>query len=84
MKNQLLNNIEDRRVHLMLYFFGGAHHTTGADFTILKKFQNIVNVIPVIAKADSFKPNELLRMKLDIINTSFERGVKFFDCNLAI
>lgn len=46
--------------------------------------QSIVNVIPVIAKADSFKPNELFKMKLDIINTAIDRGVKFFDCNLAI
>ncbi len=41
-------------------------------------------MIPVIAKADSFKPNELFKMKLDIINTAIDRGVKFFDCNLAI
>jgi septin family protein len=43
-----------------------------------------VNVIPVIAKADSFKPDELMKMKLDIINTAIDRGVKFFDCDKAI
>jgi septin family protein len=43
-----------------------------------------VNVIPVIAKADSFKPDELNKMKLDIINTAIDRGVKFFDCDKAI
>lgn len=41
-------------------------------------------MIPVIAKADSFKPNELLKMKLDIINTAIDRKVKFFDCNYAL
>jgi septin family protein len=43
-----------------------------------------VNVIPVIAKADSFKTKELFKMKLDIINTAIDRGVKFFDCDKAI
>ena len=43
-----------------------------------------MNVIPVIAKADSFTSEELFKMKLDIINTAIERGVKFFDCDKAI
>lgn len=43
-----------------------------------------MNVIPVIAKADSFTSEELFKMKLDIINTAIDRGVKFFDCDKAI
>lgn len=76
--------IEDRRVHLMLYFFGAGHHTNASDFTILQRFQDLVNILPVIAKADSFKPNELQRLKLDILNTAIERRVRFFDCAGAI
>lgn len=44
----------------------------------------MVNVIPVIPKADSFTPKELLRMKLDILNTAIERKIRFFDCAGAI
>ena len=56
------NCIDDKRVHLLLYFFGSSHPLSN-DFTIMKKFQKYVNVIPVIAKADSFKPDEMMRMK---------------------
>lgn len=79
-----LNSIDDKRVHLMLYFFGSGHHTNASDFTMLQSFQNLVNVIPVIAKADSFKPNELLKLKIDIIETAEKRKVAFFDCFEAI
>ena len=62
-----LASIVDNRVHLLLYFFNG-HHTNANDFTMLRKLQKIVNVIPLIPKADSFTPLELLRMKMDVVN----------------
>ena len=68
----------------MLYFFGNGHHTNKADFKMLSKFRTLVNVIPVITKADSFKPDELYKMKVDIISTAVDHGVKFFDCAEAI
>lgn len=58
--------MKDDRVHLLLYFFGG-HHSNASDYKILKRFQKYVNIIPIIPKADSFKEDELQRMKLDII-----------------
>lgn len=68
----------------MLYFFGNSKHTNASDFTILQDFQRIVSVIPVISMADSFKTNELLRLKLDIINTGIDRKVQFFNCAAAL
>ena len=68
----------------MLYFFGSSKHTNSSDFTVLQDFQKIVSVIPVISMADSFKSNELLRLKLDIINTGIDRKVKFFNCVAAL
>lgn len=70
-----LKSIVDNRVHLMLYFFGSGHHTSAWDFKILQNFQKLVNVIPVIAKADSFKTNELLRLKVDILDSASQRNV---------
>ena len=67
----------------MLYFFDG-HHTKPSDFKFLKAFQSLVNVIPVIAKADSFKKEELFKMKRDVVLSAFEEKVKFFDCYDAI
>ena len=82
-KIRRINSIPDSRVHLLLFFFSG-HHTNFGDFTMLKKLQTYVNIIPVIAKADSFKENELRQMKVDISSTAEDRGVKFFDCIEAI
>jgi len=68
----------------MLYFFGSSHHSTDNDFTFLKCFDQIVNVIPVVAKADSFKSGEMHRLKMDIISNAQTRKVSFFDCAQAI
>ena len=75
--------MEDKRIHLMLYFFDG-HHCKISDFVMLKRFQKYTNIIPIIAKADSYKEEELKSFKLDILTTAADRGVKFFDCNAAI
>ena len=82
-KIRRINNIADSRVHLLLFFFSG-HHTNFGDFTMLKKLQTYVNIIPVIAKADSFKETELHEMKIDISSTAEDRRVNFFDCIEAI
>jgi len=63
----------------VLYFFDG-YRTEVNDFTMAKCFQKYTNILPVIAKADTFKPDELLKMKLDIITTAHDRGLIFFDC----
>jgi len=68
-KGKLLREIKDNRVHLLLYFFGG-HHTNAADFNNLYKLKKYVNILPIIPKADSFRTEELLRMKTDIIVNS--------------
>jgi septin family protein len=68
----------------MLYFFGASHHSTDNDFTFLKSFDSIVNVIPVVAKADSFKADEMHHLKMDIIEKAHARKVRFFDCSQAI
>jgi len=79
-----MKRIKDNRVHLMLYFFGSGHHTNASDFTILQRFQRIVNIIPCVAKADSFVGEEMSKIKLDIITNASDRDVKFFDCDGAI
>lgn len=80
---RLLNSIKDNRIHLVLYFFDG-HHTKSIDFSMIKRLQNYANVIPIISKADSFKPNELNKIKLDIVANAYERKVNFFDCRQAL
>lgn len=67
----------------MLYFFDG-HHVKISDFVMLKRFQKYANIIPVIAKADSYKEEELKKFKLDILTTAAEFKIRFFDCAEAI
>lgn len=54
----MFNNIKDQRVHLLFYFFDG-FYCKANDFNHIKKFQKYVNVIPLIAKADSFNEKSL-------------------------
>lgn len=67
-------NIEDNRIHLVLYFFEG-HHTKAVDFSMIRKLQKYANIIPVVSKADSFKHEELNAFKLDIISQAADRKI---------
>lgn len=51
---------------------------------MLSKFQKYVNILPIIAKADSFTSTELYKMKMSIINEAEQRNVEFLDCYEAI
>ena len=45
--------LPDPRIHLCLYFLNG-HHIKQADLDFLKALSSYVNILPIIAKADSF------------------------------
>lgn len=51
---------------------------------MLKRIQKYANIIPIIAKADSFVHKELLEIKLGLITKAAERKINFFDCREAI
>jgi septin family protein len=74
-KSRRIKQIDDKRVHLMLYFFGNGSHTNACDFTLLQEFQKTVSILPVISMADRFNPKELHLYKLDIMNTAIDRKV---------
>ena len=61
-----LAKIRDRRIHLLLFFFDG-HHTKDQDFLAIKEFQSLTNVIPLLAKGDSFERAELKKVKENIV-----------------
>ena len=75
--------MEDNRIHLLLYFFEG-HHLKHMEFKVLKTLQSYVNIIPVVAKADSFTQGELQQFKMGIIAEAADRNINFFDCSSAI
>ncbi|CDK24593.1 unnamed protein product [Kuraishia capsulata CBS 1993] len=59
---------EDTRVHVCLYFITPTGHgLRELDVVTMKKLSKYVNVIPIIGRADSFKPSELIQFKRSII-----------------
>lgn len=55
---------KDLRVHACLYFIKPTGHTLKPlDIQIMKKLGSRVNLIPVISKADTLTPNEMLEFK---------------------
>lgn len=58
------SKIKDLRVHACLYFIKPTGHTLKPlDIITMKKLSSRVNLIPVIGKADTLTPNEMLEFK---------------------
>lgn len=79
----MLESIEDQRIHCLLYFLEG-HHVKGIDMKAILKLQQYVNIIPIVAKADTYTQEELEQHKLNIVTEAEDRGIKFFDCSQAV
>ena len=66
-------HIQDTRIHCALYFINPSGHSLRPiDIIVMKKLSEVVNVVPVIAKADSLtlEERELFKQK---VCTSTER-----------
>jgi cell division control protein 12 len=54
----------DLRVHACLYFIRPTGHTLKPlDIEVMKRLSSRVNLIPVVAKADTLSPADLIRFK---------------------
>uniref|UniRef100_A0A0N5AQL5 Septin n=1 Tax=Syphacia muris TaxID=451379 RepID=A0A0N5AQL5_9BILA len=71
--------IPDKRVHLCLYFIAPTGHgLKPLDIEFMKKLHGRVNVIPVIAKADTMTRDELLFFKRQILKEIEENNIKLY------
>lgn len=71
--------LNDTRVHVCLYFLSPTGHTIKAlDLLTMKKIDQKVNIIPVIAKADTIAKNELSKFKQKIIQDLIANQVKIY------
>ncbi|CAG9530346.1 unnamed protein product [Cercopithifilaria johnstoni] len=71
--------IPDKRVHLCLYFISPTGHgLKQLDVEMMKKLHDRVNVIPVIAKADTLTASELSHFKNQITKEIEENGIKLY------
>ncbi|KAG7531390.1 hypothetical protein FFLO_04387 [Filobasidium floriforme] len=69
----------DMRVHACLYFIRpGGHGLKPLDIETMKRLGTRVNLIPVIAKADTMSPTDLEEMKDRVRTTLVAQGIKVY------
>ncbi|ESO93692.1 hypothetical protein LOTGIDRAFT_182098 [Lottia gigantea] len=74
-----IHNYQDRRIHSCLYFIAPTGHSLKAlDLLTMKKLDSKVNIIPVIAKADTITKTELHKFKTKIMHELSSNGIKIY------
>ncbi|KAI1894013.1 hypothetical protein AGOR_G00129620 [Albula goreensis] len=78
-------NIQDNRVHCCLYFISPfGHGLRPLDVEFMKALHEKVNIVPVLAKADTLTPSEVKKKKLKIREEIEQYGIKIYqfpDCD---
>lgn len=74
-----LSSCHDSRIHVCLYFIcPTGHGLKSLDLVCMKKLDTKVNIIPIIAKADTISKTELQRFKSKIIQELSSNGVHIY------
>lgn len=72
--------IPDNRVHCCLYFIGPTGHgLRPLDISCMQSLSDKVNLVPVIAKADTLTPDEVHLFKKQILNEIAQHKIKIYD-----
>lgn len=70
----------DSRVHACLYFIApSGHGLKPLDVEFMKRLHDKVNVIPVIAKADTMTPDEVVHFKRQIMNQIVQAKIRIYE-----
>ncbi|KAF7722873.1 hypothetical protein EC973_002634 [Apophysomyces ossiformis] len=73
--------IIDMRVHVCLYFIRPTGHSLKPlDIEIMKRLGSRVNLIPVIAKADTLTPKDLAEFKKRILEVIKAQNIQVYSC----
>lgn len=74
-----LNTYHDTRTHACLYFIcPTGHGLKSLDLVCMKKLDTKVNIIPIIAKADTVSKTELQKFKSKIMSELQSNGVEIY------
>ncbi|KAM4803599.1 septin-10 isoform 1-T1 [Urocitellus parryii] len=74
-----LFNYHDSRIHVCLYFIAPTGHSLKTlDLLTMKNLDNKVNIIPVIAKADTISKSELQKFKIKLMSELVCNGVQIY------
>uniref|UniRef100_A0A3B5A0D7 Septin-5-like n=1 Tax=Stegastes partitus TaxID=144197 RepID=A0A3B5A0D7_9TELE len=71
-------NIQDNRVHCCLYFISPFGHLRPLDVECMKALHEKVNIIPLLAKADSLTHAEVYRKKMKIREEIKQFGINIY------
>ncbi|XP_073994313.1 septin 7-like protein pnut isoform X2 [Rhodnius prolixus] len=70
----------DTRVHCCLYFIApSGHGLKPLDVEFMQRLHDKVNIIPVIAKADTMTPEECAHFKKQILNEVAQHKIKIYE-----
>ncbi|KAF7635729.1 Septin-type G domain-containing protein [Meloidogyne graminicola] len=73
------SKIEDKRIHLCIYFIPPTGHgLKQLDIAFMQALQDRVNIIPLIAKADTLTQSELCRFKQRIMDEMKANNISFY------
>ncbi|KAI8142611.1 Septin-domain-containing protein [Phascolomyces articulosus] len=73
--------VVDMRVHACLYFIKPTGHTLSPlDIEVMKRLGSRVNLIPVIAKADTLTPADLAKFKQNIRDVISAQEIQVYSC----
>lgn len=74
-----LSTYHDTRIHVCLYFIcPTGHGLKSIDLVCMKKLDTKVNIVPIIAKADTISKTELQKFKTKIIGELQNNGVHIY------
>nr|XP_055033875.1 septin-8-B isoform X1 [Misgurnus anguillicaudatus] len=74
-----LHDYQDSRIHICLYFIAPTGHSLKSlDLVTMKKLDSKVNIIPIIAKADTMSKSELQKFKIKIMSELVSNGVQIY------
>uniref|UniRef100_A0A8C5KJW6 Septin n=3 Tax=Jaculus jaculus TaxID=51337 RepID=A0A8C5KJW6_JACJA len=74
-----LFNYHDSRVHVCLYFIAPTGHSLRTlDLLTMKSLDSKVNIIPLIAKADTISKSELQKFKMKLMSELVSNGVHIY------
>ncbi|KAI8393828.1 Septin-domain-containing protein [Radiomyces spectabilis] len=73
--------VADMRVHACLYFIRPTGHSLKPlDIEVMKRLGSRVNLIPVIAKADTLTPKDLAEFKRRILEVIEAQNIRVYSC----
>lgn len=74
-----LHTYHDTRIHVCLYFIcPTGHGMKSLDLVCMKQLDTKVNIIPIIAKADTISKSELQKFKTKILSELSSNGIQIY------